>query len=490
MAFLKRRGLLFLVAGPACVAGLRMGSEKATVVEEHAVYPWATVGGDNLRSGTVQHTAPHVIKKAASWTFKEEAKVGKSAQFPNFTGLVRATPLVDDKANIYMSTASSGVIYKLDSEGKTVWTYQHVPDTKLPGTSTLMDGKLFSADNKGTVFALDMESGSRMWSKEVASSIADDAWSLAAGEGYVISPAINEERLAASGATDRQNNRIVAMDAATGATAWTFDLDGDASIVNALISIKQGSCVFADNDGNIYRVDLKTGQPIWRAKGKNDHAPNIGSAIIDPQQDVVYSTWNEVGWEINKFTLSGKVGAFNFTTGKQLWRYSCQYPTNGPPSVGVFGRGKNAARLLVVPTGMPPSSPDPSMGVFAGQGDAHMSRITLLHVDMSYPGVAGSQRFFIDLKPWHGAAKGDDERPDPCLPKAAISGPTISGDGSIYFGHMNGELMTISDANEDGWIEPTEISSFQTGAAFNAAPVIAPGMLLAAPCDGLHVWKF
>eukprot|EP00408_Alexandrium_pacificum_P024955 CAMPEP_0171198338 /NCGR_PEP_ID=MMETSP0790-20130122/22883_1 /TAXON_ID=2925 /ORGANISM="Alexandrium catenella, Strain OF101" /LENGTH=484 /DNA_ID=CAMNT_0011663623 /DNA_START=67 /DNA_END=1522 /DNA_ORIENTATION=+ len=484
MPSLKRSGLLFLVASPACVTSLRMGSEKAAVVEEHAVYPWATVGGDNLRSGMVANTAPHVIKKEASWTFKEEAKNLKSAQFPNFTGLVRATPLVDDKSNIYMSTASSGTIYKLDSEGKAKWTYQHAPDTKLPGTSALMDGKLFSADSKGTVFALDMESGSRMWSTAIASSIADDAWSLAAGEGYVISPAINEERLAASGATDRQNNRIVAMDAATGATAWTFDLVDDASVVNALISIKQGSCVFADTDGNIYRIDLKTGQPIWRAKGKTDHAPNIGSAIIDPQQDVVYSTWNEVGWEINKFTLSGKVGAFNFTTGSSSGSTAASTrPTARPP----WACGQNAQYLLVVATGMAPSAPDPSMGVFAGQGEAHMSRVTLLHV--AGP-AAGTQRIWIDLKPWHGAAKGDDERPDPCMPKTALSGPTISGDGSVYLGHMSGELMTINDENEDGWIESNEISTFQTGAAFNAAPVIAPGLLLAAPCDGLHVWKF
>lgn len=469
---------ILLLAAASCASGLRVTKEPE--------YLWAGAQGDATRSGAAHATAPGVIKKAASWSFKEQPKTGKDARFPNFTGLIRATPLVDDRSNIYLSTVS-GAIHKLSSEGSTLWSYQHAPGVKLPGTAALMGGRLFSADSKGTVFALDMETGSSAWKSTVASSIADDAWSLAAGEGYVISPAINEERLAASGATERLNNRILALDAATGALAWSFDLDNNASIVNALVSIKQGSCVFSDNTGTVYRIDLKTGQPIWHAKGKIDHAPTVGSAIIDPKQDIVYATWNEVGWEINKFTLSGKVGAFNFTTGQQLWRYSCQYPTNGPPAVGVVGRGPMAQYVLVVPSGMAPSSPDPSMGVFAGQGEEHMSRIYLIHV---VGPAAGTQRIWIDLKPWNGAAKGDDERPDPCLPKTALSGPTISGDGSIYLGHMNGELTTIHDANEDGWIEREEIGTFQTGAAFNAAPVITPGMLLAAPCDGLHVWKF
>jgi len=495
--------VLLLLAGASCTAGLRLTEKdtpewpwgpkpaakpkaKARTFEDDGrsgpSYPWAGSSGNRFRTGAVAATAPRVLQSAPSWSWREEVEKGmKSARFPNFTGLIRAAPLVDERSNIYLSAVSSGSIYKISPEGKTVWKHMRSA-AKLPGVSSIMKGKLFSADTSGKVFSLDMESGASGWETHIG-RIADDAWSLAAGEDMIIAPAINEEMVAKS-AEQQQNTRLVALRAADGSVAWKFDVQEGAKLVNALVSIRAGSCVFSDNKGNIYRLDLKTGEKIWNSK-KMAAVPvqTVGAAIIDPSGEKVYATWNEAGWEVNHMTLSGKVGAFNFTDGRLLWVYSTQYPTDGPPAVGLVDNHL----VVIVGTGMSPSAPDPAMGVLSGQGEEHKARVTLIYAEGSRE---GTHMFWRDVDSYYGAAAGDDARPDPCQPRTAFSGPTIGGDGTLYLGYQNGDLVTIHDDNHDGYFTKRELSRYHMGTAFNAAPVVTPGMLVVATCDGLHVWKF
>eukprot|EP00969_Alexandrium_andersonii_P112455 4969072-Alexandrium_andersonii.AAC.1 len=76
------------------------------------------------------------------------------------------------------------------------------------------------------------------------------------------------------------------------------------------------------------------------------------------------------------------------------------------------------------------------------------------------------------------------------MPKGAFSAPTFDGDGNIIVGYQDGRLIVIDDQDENSWLSARDVGGPQLGAAFAAAPVVAPGMLIAAPCDGLHVWKF
>eukprot|EP00969_Alexandrium_andersonii_P342800 15153497-Alexandrium_andersonii.AAC.1 len=84
--------------------------------------------------------------------------------------------------------------------------------------------------------------------------------------------------------------------------------------------------------------------------------------------------------------MSGRVGAFDFSTGEPLWTYATQFPTNGPPAVGTWSRGTHAVRVIVVATGYPGEAPDPSMGVFSGQGHERQARVTLIGADAPHFG--------------------------------------------------------------------------------------------------------
>jgi len=56
---------------------------------------------------------------------------------------------------------------------------------------------------------------------------------------------------------------------------------------------------------------------------------------------------------------------------------------------------------------------------------------------------------------------------------------------------MSGNVFQIRDANGDGRIDEAagEVQRFYGGRCYQGSPGIAEGMLVATPCDGMHVFK-
>lgn len=71
----------------------------------------------------------------------------------------------------------------------------------------------------------------------------------------------------------------------------------------------------------------------------------------------------------------------------------------------------------------------------------------------------------------------------------AFSNPAIGGDGTVYVGSGSGKLYAIRDHNGDGFVSTDEVNVFSVGSTIGASPGIAPGLLVAAPCNGLLVFK-
>jgi len=67
----------------------------------------------------------------------------------------------------------------------------------------------------------------------------------------------------------------------------------------------------------------------------------------------------------------------------------------------------------------------------------------------------------------------------------------IASDGTVYASSSHdGGLRAIRDADRNGAIELSEVSTFETGNCFLNSPSVAPGMLVAAPCWGpMYVFK-
>merc|ERR1711924_217633 len=83
-----------------------------------------------------------------------------------------------------------------------------------------------------------------------------------------------------------------------------------------------------------------------------------------------------------------------------------------------------------------------------------------------------------------------DEAPNHLCKSDAFSNVAISGDGTCYVGHTSGRLFALKDKNGNGKIDENlgEVSSFAGDRCYYGSPAIAPDLLAASPCNGLHVF--
>merc|ERR1711933_248702 len=99
----------------------------------------------------------------------------------------------------------------------------------------------------------------------------------------------------------------------------------------------------------------------------------------------------------------------------------------------------------------------------------------------------GEEIWRHELPTWHGWAAGD-KMGHVCLPDSS-GNPAMGGDGTVYVGFESGAFYGINDANNDGRIDGSEAHKYDTHNASQGSPAIAPGMVVATPCNGMHFFK-
>ena len=118
-----------------------------------------------------------------------------------------------------------------------------------------------------------------------------------------------------------QNSEVVALDAVTGRTFWTFHYMVPPESNQYLMVVKglaiSGDRLFwATYDGHLIAIDAKTGQAIWN------------KAIVDWHQGyqlnvapLIVKNMIILGPATNEEGANCWVGAFDVTTGNELWRF-------------------------------------------------------------------------------------------------------------------------------------------------------------------------
>jgi len=405
-------------------------------------YFWAGKNGDLSRTGASRFTAPNDVSVKPTWSFDG--------------GLVRATPLIDAQKNIYLSTIQ-GDVYKMTKGGTTLWHYQ--ADSSLPGVPAIAEGLLFTASVSGLVVALDMATGVPRWSTKVAPFIAGDTWSMTADASVVAVPVCTPG--------DRSNTEVVVLDAWNGSIRWRFR--PDTMVFNLLAAIIDDSLVFSDSSGRAYRLDLTDGRVLWKFNKPSLRSFTTGGAVVGPNR-VVYVTSN-VGIE----DAHGRLTALSLDTGARLWQQDTHLPANNAPAVGHLHPSGEGELSVVVGLGDNPDMSPPGPGRKVGKVVA-FDALTGRRLDWSYsPPV------------WGFTAAAGDAPTHVCLPDA-FSNPSIGGDGTVYIGYLNGHLYAMRDADGDGKLSAAEVSAHDFGNAFQGSAGIAPGLLVATPCNGMHVF--
>lgn len=408
---------------------------------------------------------------------------------------MRAAPLVDDERSVYIATVGPylgetldwkeslpGRVYKFSASGQLLWNFSAPDDPashSIPTTPVLYKGLLILSTNGAVldtnkVIALNMSTGEMVWSAAPSRAAGGDAWSLAAGHGLVV--AAGTSRAMTSG-----NRMVFALDAQTGALVWSFK--PDLPVYNFLPAIAAvgttPALIFSDQTGRVYSLDMRNGSIIWKFAVTRVNEMSTGGAALDHQGAMVFVTSN-TGRAITSFDSQdwghGVVRAFNVSNGEVLWEQETFLQANSAPSIGSLHPLGQGPLAVVVPTGRNPAFPPQGAGDLRGRVeafDAASGRRLSWHHEFLWP---------------HAAAANDSTSPPhPCVPDS-FSNAAIGGDGTVYVGAMDGKLYALRDSNGDGSLLPSEIQTLEFGNGFQGSPAIAPGLLVVAPCNGLHVF--
>ena len=237
----KRRPVLALLAVIAVAAAFAAacGGDSGS---ETGAGEWMRPNADyeNTRVASSEIDSENVDELNITWT----QPLTGSGPF----GAFASTPLISEDGVTYVQDLASNVMaYDLDT-GEQLWKVEYDAPTIGPNGLAYEDGVLFGVTN-GDVFALDAESGEKVWEKQVL----DYDFGVAEGQnlGFTIQPAVRDGVLHLSEAAKAGGGRALAFDAETGEQLWSFDTT-DEPQGDETPSAGAWNTPLVDKEGNVY----------------------------------------------------------------------------------------------------------------------------------------------------------------------------------------------------------------------------------------------
>mmetsp|Transcript_6857 Transcript_6857/g.18523 ORF Transcript_6857/g.18523 Transcript_6857/m.18523 type:complete len:510 (-) Transcript_6857:243-1772(-) len=460
-------------------------------------YYWPQQKGDVNRTGYSPYAVTTNLETKPTWVWEDP-----------YTDVIRCTPLIDDKKNIYLGT-QSGRMYKFSPDGAMLWSYRSRRGN-TPTVSSLMEGSVYLNTAYGFVVALDMETGKERWATQISRETAGDTACVFALNKTIISATQMNPETRPDNA--HRNTAIVALND-DGTYRWTFTTKIPTFNFQGS-SPGDGTLVFQDHAGGLFRVRLDDGSLVWESgiKDRMMFFFTTGAAVCGPN-GLVYVSSN--------YYDRGIIHAYRLEDGQQVWRREVGMPVNQAVAYGVLAGNPKPAVVAGIGEnpGMPLSMSLPGWMPNYLRAAIHWASIwtagrpnwfwgthVLPAAIVALDAETGETRWSYTPPPFtRPSCEGDEASLEKrqemakkfpefgidaiCLPDDWAQA-VIGGDGTTYIGHQDGKLYAVRDANGNGQIEDSEVSTHYFGHAFQGSQAIAPGMLAVAPCGGgLYVWK-
>jgi len=478
-------------------------------------HPWPMQKGTASRTGYSPHVMPD-ISKGPTWFFEEP-----------HGDISRSTPLIDDQMNIYV-TSNAGRSYKLTVDGKLLWTHYTDSMGTVPGVPSLSDSVMILLTKRGWLIALDLETGAEAWKTRVAEQVSGSADCLLVTEDVIITaitdPVPLRQTIGQVPEFMVPNNRVVALALADGSLRWAFRPVQPTYNFQAS-TIQDGSIVFQDQAGGVYRLSTADGQVLWQVPPPDLNSHTTAAAVIHEGRVFAVSNLGS-GESTARKEKTGVLHTYDYKDGRLLWFQELPFLGNQAVAVGEIA-GSAGKKSLILGMGENPGLPV-VVRIAAKVPDIVRPFVVLcfpLHlVELNFPWVfrlfikeqhrsvvaldleTGAFRWYHKLEPFRlPAATGDAEgfvrrfkaresganpNPDPwCLPDANAQ-PVIDGAGTAFVPFQDGKVYAIRDENGDGDIAAEEVKERLVGSAFQAAGAMAEGLLAFIDCGGrLEVFR-
>jgi outer membrane protein assembly factor BamB len=212
------------------------------------------------------------------------------------------------------------VVVALDAEsGQTRWEHEYDSPTdgadwnfdRGPGphaTPAIANGRIFTAGSTGKFQALDLESGSRLWSYDF---LADFEGSFR-HRGYSSSPLVFEDLVIAG--VGGQGRALVAFRQSDGTEAWRGGDDDNSYSSPILIELDGQAQVVALAANAVFGLDPRTGRTLWSHAHPTRNAFNISTPVWSDDGLLFLSSAYDGGGRTLRLTREG-----GSTTAEELW---------------------------------------------------------------------------------------------------------------------------------------------------------------------------
>jgi len=417
--------------------------KKRTIERRESAYWYPSRGVNDNRSGWSPAFAPFPLG-APKWQYEVPGL--------NF----HQTPCIDDKLNVYTGS-DLGTLLSFTRERLKRWEVW--PNATHCQNPALYDGILYTTCHSGEVFALNMETGEKVWSNKYVESLPGDTYTVSAGADYLVVP------FGDCGINFGGSWGVAVLERADGQVRWTYNMTektgGLAFTINMAPCLLDDSIIVSDTSGGIYRLSLKDGSEIWRVPGLSPGTFTLGGVAC--AEGMVFNGYS-------KENDAGGLQALSAATGERVWAIDVPRAIHNAPAVGrLWGSLKVG---VVAGIGDPAGVPSPDPAFITG---------TVLAVDA----MTGETIWTFDPPPWLHSGSAGSTMEQMCMPDL-FSAATISGEGTVYINWSAGGITyALRDNNHDGKIsleDPTEVSAYDLGSGATGPPAIAPGMIFVNTC--------
>lgn len=252
--------LVYVTDHSSTLYALDAGSgERRWAVEtgETVPFPWGYESGDIYASSPVIADGTVFFGAGDGHVYAVDASSGNVRWRAATDGRVRSTPAVAD-GRVYAGGAD-GVVYAFGrDDGRLLWRHETEGSTlesaefgydrrTVQSSPAVADGRVFVGARDGFLYALDAETGERLWRFDHEISWVNS--SPAVAEGLVI-----------AGSSDAQF--VHAVDAESGEERWRVD---SAGIVWTSPMVVDGRVILAEGFGRVRVLELESGEPVWSA---------------------------------------------------------------------------------------------------------------------------------------------------------------------------------------------------------------------------------
>lgn len=292
----------------------------------------AETGGQVISSPVIADDAVYV-GSTNNYLYALNASTGEILWEYGTGGAINSTPLIANDQVMFLSY--DGFFYALNrKDGKLVWKFKTEGESKFHvkdyfngsfqpdfwdfylSSAVLKDDLVYFGSSDSNVYALNVESGEKVWSYTTGGSIHS-------------SPALSNNTLVI-GSWD---SSVYGLDALTGSEKWKFDTGKDLKSyiwlgVQASPSIDDGVVYIGSRDAKFYALNLETGEPVW-TRNEFDRSWMPSSAAVGEKN--IYTGSSD---SFRFFSMDKKSGNINYATKTNAYTFSSPAIDNEMAYVG------------------------------------------------------------------------------------------------------------------------------------------------------------